>query len=123
MTDKIPACRDCGVDFVFTAGEQDFFASRGLTGEPGRCPTCRAERKADRGGKYTGGAYTSGGLSSTFGQRREREVFPVVCGACGTNAHVPFLPREDRPGYCLDCFGRQRDASYASRGGSGGRRW
>ncbi|MDR3544753.1 MAG: zinc-ribbon domain containing protein, partial [Candidatus Limnocylindrales bacterium] len=38
-------CADCSQDFVFTAREQEFYATRGFT-EPRRCPSCRASRKA-----------------------------------------------------------------------------
>ena len=49
-------CRDCGQDFVFTAGEQAFYASRGFTHPPTRFPYCRKARKAqERGGSYGGG--------------------------------------------------------------------
>lgn len=42
-------CRDCREDWVLTAGEQDFFAQRGLT-QPARCKNCRAKRKAEAAG-------------------------------------------------------------------------
>ena len=58
--DKTLACRDCGQGFTFTTGEQEFFASRGFTNEPSRCPDCRAERKSSRG-SAGGGGYSSGG--------------------------------------------------------------
>ena len=35
--DKTPTCRDCGKQFVFSAGEQEFYQSRGLEREPARC--------------------------------------------------------------------------------------
>ena len=54
--DKTLVCRDCGQDFVFTAGEQEFYQQRGLTNEPGRCADCRHARKAQQGG----GSYSSG---------------------------------------------------------------
>ncbi|HZU77693.1 MAG TPA: zinc-ribbon domain-containing protein, partial [Dehalococcoidia bacterium] len=44
--DRTLVCRDCGREFVFTAGEQDFYASKGLTNDPARCPSCRASRKS-----------------------------------------------------------------------------
>ena len=46
MQDKTLTCRDCNTQFVFTATEQEFFAQKGYTNEPGRCPECRAARKA-----------------------------------------------------------------------------
>ena len=45
--DKTLQCSDCGQDFTFTAGEQEFYASRGFQNEPKRCPDCRKSRKAN----------------------------------------------------------------------------
>ena len=45
--DKILTCRDCGAQFVFSAGEQEFFRQRGFENEPTRCPDCRAARRRD----------------------------------------------------------------------------
>ena len=41
-------CKDCGKEFVFTAGEQAFYAEKGFTNEPQRCPECRKARKQNR---------------------------------------------------------------------------
>jgi hypothetical protein len=46
--DKTLKCVDCGADFTFTAGEQEFYASKGFTNEPKRCPTCRQAKKQQR---------------------------------------------------------------------------
>lgn len=46
-TDKTLVCRDCGKEFTFTAGEQEFYTEKGFS-EPVRCPECRAQRKAER---------------------------------------------------------------------------
>lgn len=118
MQDKNLTCRECSREFVFTGSEQEFFAQKGYTNEPGRCPECRAARKAERGGS-TGG----------FNGRRDREMFPAVCAQCGKPTQVPFQPRNDRPVYCSDCYSAQRSAGggYERRssggGGGGGRRW
>lgn len=48
MTDKVLTCKDCGKEFTFTAGEQEFYAEKGFTHEPGRCPECRKAYKAKR---------------------------------------------------------------------------
>jgi len=61
--DKTLVCKDCGREFIFSASEQEFYAEKGFTNEPGRCPECRAARKAQRNG-YT---------------RAPREMFPAVC--------------------------------------------
>ena len=44
--DKTMTCRECGAEFQFTASEQEFYAQKGFMNEPGRCPECRAARKA-----------------------------------------------------------------------------
>ncbi|SHK62372.1 zinc-ribbon domain containing protein [Desulforamulus aeronauticus] len=91
--DKTLNCKDCGADFQFTASEQEFYAEKGFTNEPGRCPECRAARKAqNRGGR--GGGY----------DRQERQMYPATCSACGRETQVPFQPRGDKPIYCRDCF-------------------
>ncbi len=48
FTDKTLVCKDCGNEFVFTAGEQAFYKEKGLDNEPKRCKECRDKRKAER---------------------------------------------------------------------------
>lgn len=49
MEDKKIVCKDCGKEFVFTVGEQDFYKDKGLDNEPKRCLECRrARRQAKR---------------------------------------------------------------------------
>ena len=136
FTDKTLVCRDCGQEFIFTVGEQEFYASRGFTNEPSRCPNDRAARKAERGdsrgggggGGYSSGGYGSGGYSSgdSYGSggydRPRREMHPAVCANCGKDTQVPFVPRGDRPVYCSDCFETMRPQQNSGRGG-GGRSW
>ena len=59
--DKSIQCADCGTTFTFSAGEQEFFESKGFTNEPRRCPSCHRAKKAERpdGGGYSGGSYSS----------------------------------------------------------------
>ncbi|MCL5959800.1 MAG: zinc-ribbon domain containing protein [Chloroflexi bacterium] len=112
MQDKTLTCRDCSGQFVFTVSEQEFFAQKGFTNEPGRCPECRAARKAQRGD----GGYSSGG----YGGGARREMFPAVCAQCGKSTQVPFQPRNDRPVYCSECYSAQRPSNgYGRSGGSG----
>ena len=40
--DKTLVCKECGQEFVFTAGEQEFYAERGFQNEPQRCKACRS---------------------------------------------------------------------------------
>jgi CxxC-x17-CxxC domain-containing protein len=132
-TDRSISCVDCGQEFSFTAGEQEFYAQRGFTEAPKRCPSCRQIRKAQRnrggdsyganggagyGGSYggydqagygNGGSGDSGGYSGGgYGERRPREMFDAVCANCGRTASVPFRPSGARPVYCSDCFESRR---------------
>ena len=47
-TDITLVCKDCGAEFVFTSGEQAFYAEKGFTNQPVRCPACRKARKQQR---------------------------------------------------------------------------
>jgi len=90
--DRTLTCRDCGDLFVFSSGEQEFFASKGLANEPQRCASCRAAAKRSR--------------TSALGGAREYHA--AVCNGCGNQAMVPFAPRNDRPVYCSSCFDKVR---------------
>lgn len=84
--DQQITCRDCGASFTFSAGEQEFYASRNLSA-PQRCKDCRNARKADR---------------------NNREMHDAVCAQCGAQCQVPFKPRPveegGKPVLCKDCF-------------------
>lgn len=93
MADQEITCRDCGATFVFTEGEQEFYASKDLAA-PQRCKDCRAAKKAQRQGP--------------------REMHDAVCSNadCGAECQVPFKPRPveegGKPVLCRDCFMAQR---------------
>jgi hypothetical protein len=80
--DKTLTCRDCGQPFTFTTGEQEFFASRGFTNEPSRCPDCRSQRRRNQGDSFSSG----GG-----GRGYERTMYPATCAQCGKQTEVPLL--------------------------------
>lgn len=90
--DKTLICKDCGQEFTFTAGEQEFYAEKGFQNEPARCKDCRNSRKA----------------SSNGGARRERVMYDAVCAECGKETQVPFKPTNERPVYCKECFDARR---------------
>jgi len=46
--DKTLVCCDCGEEFVFTAGEQEFYKEKGFDNEPKRCKACRQKKKSAR---------------------------------------------------------------------------
>ncbi|MCG1026006.1 MAG: zinc-binding protein [Dehalobacter sp. 4CP] len=89
--DKVLTCKDCGNEFSFSVSEQEFYAEKGFTNEPGRCPECRSARKAQ-------------GRSNNQYGRPQREMFPAVCATCGKETQVPFQPSGDKPVYCRDCY-------------------
>lgn len=93
-TDKVLQCQDCGVDFVFSASEQEFFAQKGFASEPKRCSSCRAQRRATMGASGYGNGSSRG----------PRELFDATCARCGKETQVPFRPTGARPVYCSDCF-------------------
>ncbi len=93
--DKTIQCSDCENTFTFSAEEQEFFAAKGYTNEPKRCPACRKAKRM----QYDGGGY---------GSRSERQMFPATCAECGKDTEVPFEPREGRPVYCSDCYNKLR---------------
>jgi CxxC-x17-CxxC domain-containing protein len=98
-------CVDCGEEFLFTAGEQAFYASKGLTNAPTRCKPCRELRKQQPGG----GRGRAGAA---------REMHTAVCADCGAETQVPFAPVSSRPVYCKNCYEAHRPAgSHGPRGG------
>jgi CxxC-x17-CxxC domain-containing protein len=100
LSDQTLRCRDCNQEFVFTIGEQEFYASHNLRNAPSRCPSCRSARKAQAGG----GSEHSG----RSGAREPRQMYTVICSNCGNEAQVPFQPRSDKPVYCNECYQPQR---------------
>ncbi|HEY5639329.1 MAG TPA: zinc-ribbon domain containing protein [Dehalococcoidia bacterium] len=109
FADRILACRDCGGNFTFTAGEQTFYASRGLNNDPARCQNCRSTRRAGGGNDSPlGRGYVNYGPFASFGGRTPRQMHPATCDRCGEMTEVPFMPRGDRPVYCSECFAAVR---------------
>lgn len=87
FTDKKITCVDCGKEFVFSAANQEFHASKGFTNDPKRCEGCRQVMRASRGGG-----------------NRERKMFSAVCAKCNKQTEIPFEPRLDKPVYCSECY-------------------
>ena len=91
--DRSIACVDCGVEFIHSAADQEFYAQKGLLHEPQRCPDCRRRAKAERAAS------------------RAQSMHDIVCSNCGRTGQVPFAPRNDRPVYCSECFEARRTAT------------
>jgi len=75
-------CEECGSEFVFTEGEQEFYAEKGLKNKPKRCTECRKARK----------------------QKNKKELHDAICSKCGAQTKVPFEPIEGKEVFCKDCF-------------------
>jgi CxxC-x17-CxxC domain-containing protein len=99
--DKVLRCVDCGSDFVWTAGEQAFFADKQFKNEPKRCRTCKAQRGPRQ--------------SSNQSSPHERVETVASCSSCGKETTVPFKPTQGRPVYCRECF--QQRKPHSSRDG------
>lgn len=80
--DEKLVCEECGCEFVFSAGEQEFYAERGLVNKPKRCTECRKNRK----------------------QKNKKKLYDTVCTKCGAETKVPFKPIEGKDVFCRDCF-------------------
>lgn len=96
--DKVLTCKECGEDFVFTAREQEFYREKGFENNPSRCPACRAARKQRNQQR------------GDYGRQQVRELHSAVCAQCGAETKVPFVPSQDRPVYCRDCYQEVRQS-------------
>lgn len=47
MEDKTIVCKDCGKEFTFTAGEQEFYNEKGFSA-PVRCKECRDKKRNEK---------------------------------------------------------------------------
>ena len=48
-SDRVLRCADCGAEFIFTVGEQRFYAEKGFKNEPKRCKSCKAKASCIEG--------------------------------------------------------------------------
>lgn len=106
--DKQIICRDCNNSFTFTAGEQEFYANKGLMNEPSRCPACRQARRSNRSSLEEMDGYVRYGNFASFGGKTPRQMHPAACADCDQMTEVPFQPRGDRPVYCSACYNKIR---------------
>jgi CxxC-x17-CxxC domain-containing protein len=88
MKNKILKCIDCGVEFEFTVGEQEFFQKKGFTHEPKRCSECLAQKKAKYSEK----------------QNINQKKILAKCSRCGITFNAPFQPKPGLPIFCRNCL-------------------
>lgn len=92
--DRALTCIVCGSEFLFTVGEQLFFAQKSFRNEPKHCKACKTHRNKTLGN----------------GNSR-REETSVMCSQCGRETTVPFKPTQGRPVFCRECFDQRRTAA------------
>ena len=81
--DRVLKCSECGAEFVFTAGEQMFFADKGFKNEPKRCKACKAKR-AEGGGGGGGSTQARRNKNDMLAMRkRDHGSFPTDAGSPG----------------------------------------
>jgi len=82
--DRVLTCTQCRAEFVFSGGEQEFFADKGFKSDPRRCKQCKAKQKG-----------------KVFRLRPETRT---TCAQCGKETTVPFKPVLGKPMLCRLCF-------------------
>ena len=92
--DRALKCIDCGAEFIFSAGEQQFFHDKNFKNEPKRCKACKTKKQGSGGGS----AHT-------------RTETHTSCSQCGRETTVPFRPTQGRPVFCRECFQSRRTAA------------
>src|SRR3990167_3438528 len=80
--DKQLTCKECSKEFVWSTGEQKFYADKGLQNPPGRCPDCRQQKRV---------------------AKADRPTHTIICKNCRKEGQVPFQPRDPNDILCGDC--------------------
>lgn len=116
--DKTVVCAQCGVEFLFSAGEQEFYEKKGFSHAPKRCRKCRDSGKGDRGERGQPSARHVEYVGSPAVQARRaparartEESVEATCSACGAVTRLPFRPDGVRPVFCKSCFQERRRSS------------
>lgn len=94
--DKKLNCKDCHKDFVWSAGEQKFFADKGFTNPPIRCTDCRKKKKD--------------GVAGSSQNKPSEEMHQIKCSKCAKVSEIPFKPRDPENILCSDCFEKSLNA-------------
>lgn len=92
--DKTIRCVGCSEVFLWSAGEQLFYAQKDLLNPPKRCKPCKlakTRRIADIA------------IAHATGKKHRVDV-RALCANCHKSTTVPFFPSQERPVYCRDCY-------------------
>ena len=96
--DRILNCVDCGAEFIWTAGEQQFFADKNFKNEPKRCKSCKAKR-ASRPAGCRRGARAGRNGDHVLGVRQGNDgAVQADAGASGLLQGVLPIPKVRRGG-------------------------
>ncbi len=98
--DRILRCVDCGSEFVWTAGEQQFFADKNFKNEPKRCKACKGQARQSSSGRH--------------GRPRAGRNSDQLFGVRSSETTVPFKPTQGRPVFCKECFQSRKFAGAGS---------
>lgn len=101
--DQLLSCAECGEDFCWPAGAQQFFFDKGLKNTPKRCPACKQAKNEGM----------NGAAAAQLTGIKKRINVTVNCAECGEETTVPFYPSQGRPVYCRTCFLSRDDLSSA----------
>eukprot|EP01041_Mallomonas_annulata_P005010 gene5010-10024_t len=119
-------CKDCGEPFVFTVGEQQFYAEKGFDNKPVRCKACKDAKKDRMNGGGGGGRGGGRGGGGGYGDRGGGGGGGGVCyafqkGNCDRGSSCRFSHEGGGGGGGGRGGGRGRGGGDRDRGSSGGR--
>jgi len=94
--DRVLRCVECGSEFIWTSGEQSFYADKQFKNEPKRCKSCKTQRGSRP--------------AQSAPAMRDRVETRATCSGCGKETTVPFRPTQGRPVFCKECFQQRKFA-------------
>ena len=98
--DKSLHCVDCGTEFIWTAGEQLFFADKNFKNEPKRCKGCKAKRASRPS------------AAGPVARERVETTHQLLGLRQGNDGALPT--HAGRPVFCRECFQQRK---FAGAGG------
>ena len=109
--DTTVTCADCGdqctVPFVPRSNKPVYCSDCFRQYKPDNPDNDRPSRD-DRGSRYSrddrGSRYSRDDRGSRNSRDNDRQDTTVTCSDCNVECTVPFVPRNDKPVYCSDCF-------------------
>lgn len=111
--DTTLTCMDCGGEFPFTVQDFQWFMQHKEYTTPTRCLPCRKRRKEERErlarevedeGREIDSPVDPSTDTVSSTAKAEKPRTEVTCSGCGKQTTVPFVPRNNAPLYCQDCY-------------------